>query len=48
VAKYNLDPVTIQEVRCVECGSQAAEDYTFFHGNENANHHLLWDTLLHT
>jgi len=35
--------VTVQEVRWVEGGSQPADDYTFFYGNENADHHLGTD-----
>jgi len=30
LAKYNIYLVTVQEVRCVEGGSQPADDYTFF------------------
>jgi len=36
----NLDLVGVQEVIWVEGGSQPADDYTFFCGNGNANHHL--------
>jgi len=32
--------VAIQEIRFVEGGIQTAEDYIFFYGNGNANHHF--------
>jgi len=44
---YNLDLVAVQEVRWVEGGSQPADDYTFFYGNGNANHHLETSFLIH-
>jgi exonuclease III len=40
LAKCNLDPVAVQEVRWVEGGSQRADNYTFFFRNVNANRHL--------
>jgi exonuclease III len=39
LAKYNLDLVAVQEVTFIDSGSQAADDYTFFHGNGNASSH---------
>jgi len=39
LAKYNLHPMAVKEVIWVEGGSQAADDYTFFQGNGNTNHH---------
>jgi hypothetical protein len=30
IAKYDLDPVAVQEVRWLEDGSQPADEYTFF------------------
>jgi exonuclease III len=41
----NLDLVAVQEVRGVKGGSQPADDYTSFYGNENTNHHLSTDFL---
>jgi len=40
LAKYNLDLVAVQEVRWLEGSSQPPDDYTFFYGNGNDNHHL--------
>jgi hypothetical protein len=40
LAKYNLDLITVQEVRWDEDGSQPTDDYTFFYGSGNANYHL--------
>jgi exonuclease III len=45
--KYNLNLVAVQQVRRVEGGSQPADDYTFFHGNEKANHHLGTGFFIH-
>jgi exonuclease III len=39
LAKYSLDLVAVQETRWNKSGSQPADDYTFFHGNGNSNHH---------
>jgi exonuclease III len=47
LAKYNLNLVTIQEVRWVEGGSQPTDDYTFSHGNGNANHDLGTGFFVH-
>jgi hypothetical protein len=38
----------VQEVRWVEDGSRPADDYTYVHGNGNANHHLGTDFFIHT
>jgi hypothetical protein len=40
LAKYNLDLEAVQEVRQNKGGYQPADDYTFFHGNRDADHHL--------
>jgi len=41
LVKYSLDlVVTIQDVSWIEGGGQPADQYTFFHGNGNANHHI--------
>jgi exonuclease III len=40
LAKYKLDLVGVQEVRWDKSGTEPAGDYTFFYGNENADHHL--------
>jgi hypothetical protein len=39
LVKYNFNLVAVQEVRWDKGGIQAADDYTFFHGNGNAYHH---------
>jgi exonuclease III len=36
LAEYNLDVLVAQEVTWDKDGSQPADDYTFFCGNENA------------
>jgi exonuclease III len=38
LAKYGLDLMAVQEVRWVEGGKLPADDCTFLHGNQNANH----------
>jgi len=38
--KYKLDIMVIKEVRWNNSGSRPPDDYTFFYGNVNANHHL--------
>jgi hypothetical protein len=40
LAKCKIDLVGVQEVRWDKCGNESAGDYTFFYGNENADHHL--------
>jgi hypothetical protein len=42
LAKYKLqvDQVAVQGIRWVEDSSQPVDNYTFFHGNGNANHHF--------
>jgi hypothetical protein len=47
LAKCNLDLVALQEVRWVKVGSQPADDYKFFYGNENVNHHLGTGFFVH-
>jgi len=45
--KYNLDLVAVQEVRWNNGGSQPADDYALFYGNENANHRLGKGIFVH-
>jgi exonuclease III len=40
LAKYELDLVVVQEVRCEGGGTKPAGEYTFFNGNGNENHEL--------
>jgi hypothetical protein len=47
LAKYKLDLVAVQECRWVEDGSQPADDYIFFDGNGNVNHHLGTGYFVH-
>jgi exonuclease III len=47
LAKYNLDPVAVQEVRQDEGGSQPEDNYTFFNGNGNTNYYLGTGFFVH-
>jgi hypothetical protein len=46
MAKYSLDLMAVQEVRWGKVGSEPADDYTFFYGNENY-HHIEEDFFVH-
>jgi hypothetical protein len=37
VAKYELDLAGEQDVSCDKCGTEPADDYTIFYGQENDN-----------
>jgi hypothetical protein len=39
--------VGVQEVRWVKCGSESADNYTFYCGNGDANHHLRAVFVVH-
>jgi len=40
LARYKLDVVGVQEVRCDKGGTVRAGDYDFFYGKGNENHQL--------
>jgi exonuclease III len=40
LGKYKLDLMDVQEVRWDKSGTERAEDYTFFYGAGNKDHHL--------
>jgi hypothetical protein len=40
ISKYKLDLIGVQEVRRDRGGTEPAGEYTFFYGEENANHEL--------
>lgn len=37
----------VLEVEWEKCGTEPADDYTFFYGNGNDNHHLGTGSLVH-
>jgi hypothetical protein len=39
LGKYKLDLVGVQEVRWEKGGTEWAQDYTFFYGEGNGDHH---------
>jgi exonuclease III len=41
LARYKLDLVRVQEVRCEGGGTEHAGDYTFFYGKGNENHEFF-------
>jgi exonuclease III len=41
LGKYKLDSVGVQEVRWDKCGTERAEDYTFFYGAGNEDHQFI-------
>jgi len=45
--QYQIDPVTVQEVRWHSGGSQPADNNTFFYRKWNTNHHIETGRLLH-
>jgi exonuclease III len=47
LAKYKLDLVGVQEVRCDKGDTEPAGNYTFFYGNGNADHHLGTGIFVH-
>jgi exonuclease III len=47
LGKYKVDLVAVQEVRWEKGGTERAEDYTFFYGQENGDHQLGTGLFVH-
>jgi hypothetical protein len=47
LAKYKLDLMGVQEVRWDKFGTEPADNYTFFYGNGNADHHFGTGFFVH-
>jgi exonuclease III len=47
LARYKLDLVGVQEVRCEGGGSEPVGEYTFFYGKGNQNHELGTGFFVH-
>jgi hypothetical protein len=41
LSKYESDLLGVQEVRWDKGGTEPADDYTYFYGNGNADHHFF-------
>jgi hypothetical protein len=46
-AKYRIDLVEVQEVRWDKGGTEPADYYIVFYGNENADHHFGTGFFVH-
>jgi len=47
LAKYTLDLVRVKKVRWDDNDSQPTDDFTFYYGNGNFNHHLVTRFFIH-
>jgi hypothetical protein len=46
-AKYKLDSVGVEKVRCDKSGTEPADDCTFLYGNGNTTHNIGTGFFVH-